>query len=72
MRARTLIGALLILAGGYVIARGVSYTSSKNVVDVGGLRISAEERHPVPTWVGGIAAIAGLVLVFAGSTGNRR
>lgn len=72
MRTRTVLGAVLILLGGYILARGLSYTSKENVVDLGGLRISAEERHPVPTWAGGLVAIAGLVLVVSGSSFRRR
>jgi hypothetical protein len=68
MRIRGVVGAVLILAGGYILARGLSYTSKENVVDLGGLRISAEERHPVPTWAGGLLAIAGLVLVVSASS----
>ena len=71
MRTRTILGAVLILAGGYILARGLSYTSKENVVDLGGLRISAEERHAVPTWAGGLVAIAGLVLVVSGSSFRR-
>jgi hypothetical protein len=68
MRARTIIGAVLILGGGYILAKGLSYTSKENVVDLGGIRISAEERHPVPAWVGGVVAVAGLVLVVTGNS----
>ena len=66
MRPTMIIGALLILAGGIVIAGGVRYTQKHDVVDLGGIRISADEKKPIPTWVGGVAAIAGLALVFAG------
>jgi hypothetical protein len=72
MRIRLVVGCVLILAGGYILARGLSYTSKQDVVNLGGLRVSAEERRPVPTWVGGLAAIAGLVLVFSGAAGPRR
>lgn len=68
MRTRTIVGTVLILVGGYILAKGLSYTSKENVVDLGGLRLTADERHPVPTWVGGIVAIAGLVLVVSGSS----
>ena len=61
-----LLGAALILAGGIIIAGGLRYTEKHNVVDLGGIRISADEKKPIPTWVGGVAAIAGLALVFAG------
>jgi hypothetical protein len=41
MRIRIILGAVLILAGGYILARGLNYTSKENVVDLGGLRLTA-------------------------------
>ena len=70
MRLRILVGALLVLGGGFILARGLHYTTRKDVVDLGGVRVSAEEQTAVPPWVGGAIALAGLVLVFAG--GSRR
>lgn len=72
MRTRIVLGCVLILGGGYILARGLSYTSKSDVVDLGGLRISAEERHPVPTWAGGLVAVAGLILVLSGAATSRR
>ena len=60
----------MILGGGYILARGLTYTTRKNVVDLGGIRVSADEQSAVPPWVGGVIALAGLVLVFSG--GSRR
>lgn len=67
MRIRTLFGAILILGGGYILARGLSYTSKEHVLDIGDVHITADERQPVPTWAGGLVAIAGLILVVSGS-----
>lgn len=68
MRIRILLGAVLILAGGYILAKGLSYTSKEHVLDIGDVHITANERQPVPTWAGGLVAIAGLVLVLSGSS----
>jgi len=66
-----IIGAALILVGGIVIARGVSYTTSHNVVDIGGIRVSADEKKPVAPWIGGVVALVGLALVFSGGSRKR-
>ena len=71
MRVRILFGAILILGGGYILAKGLSYTSKEHVLDIGNVHVTADERQPVPTWAGGLVAIAGLVLVVSGSA-NRR
>lgn len=63
-----MLGAVLILAGGYILAKGLSYTSKEHVLDIGDVHITADERQPVPTWAGGLVAIAGLVLVVSGSS----
>lgn len=61
------VGLLLIIAGAVVAAMGgVGYTKSRNQVEVGPIKVAAEERGLVPP-VAGIAAIAvGAVLVFVG------
>jgi len=61
------VGLLLIIAGAVVAAMGgIGYTKSRNQVEVGPIKVAAEERGLVPP-VAGIAAIAiGAVLVFVG------
>ena len=67
MRLFSWIGVALIVAGIIVVAmRGIPYTKSRNEVEVGPLKVTAQERGLV-TPVVGIAAIAvGVVLVFVG------
>jgi uncharacterized membrane protein len=66
MRPLALVGILLLVLGAFVLFRGVSYKSKDEVLRVGDLKASVEEKHAVPTWVGGVAVIAGLVLIGAG------
>ena len=67
MRPLSWLGVLLIIAGIVVVAmRGIPYTKSKNEVEVGPLKVSAQERGLVPPYVGFGAIIIGGVLVFAG------
>jgi hypothetical protein len=70
MPLRLLVGVLFILAGGYTLARGLHYTTRKDVVDVGGVRVSTDTPTEVPRWVGGALALAGVVLVLR--SGSRR
>jgi len=65
-----IVGAALILLGGIIIARGVQYSTSHNVVDLGGLRLSVDEKKPVSPLIGGVVALVGLGLVF--SAGSRK
>ncbi|HTD82365.1 MAG TPA: hypothetical protein VK648_01090 [Gemmatimonadaceae bacterium] len=67
MRPLGWIGALLVVAGIIVVAmRGIPYTKSRNEVEVGPMKVTAQERGIVPPIVGVGAIVVGLVLVFAG------
>jgi UDP-N-acetylmuramyl pentapeptide phosphotransferase/UDP-N-acetylglucosamine-1-phosphate transferase len=59
------VGALMFL---YPV---ISYTTRDEVVDLGPIEVTQEERHriPVPPILGGIAVVAGLALLV---TSGRR
>ena len=67
MQGRVILGTALIIVGGTIFLRGLS--APKTTMKVGGISISAEERHPIVPWATGLAVLAGLALV---TTGNRR
>jgi uncharacterized membrane protein len=66
MRPQALIGIVLVILGAFIVFRGVSYKSKDEVLRVGDLKASVEEKHAVPTWAGGVAIVAGVVLLAAG------
>ena len=66
MRPLSLIGIVLLALGAFIIFRGASYKSRDEVLKVGDIKASVEEKHAVPTWVGGAAVVAGVVLLAAG------
>jgi hypothetical protein len=67
MRPAGLIGMLLIVFGAIVlIVGGVSYVKDRDKVDLGVATVTTERRGFVPPWVGGVALLAGVVLLFAG------
>jgi drug/metabolite transporter (DMT)-like permease len=67
MRPATILGVLLILAGAFVLVNGGSFTTRRDVVRLGDLKISAEERHPVRPWMAGLAILGGVTLVVVGA-----
>ena len=70
MQGTLLIGVLLLVAGLAGLAWPViTYTKTEKVVDLGPVEVTAErEKHvPVPPLVGGLAAVAGLVIIIASS-----
>lgn len=66
MKAMALLGVLLMLAGGYILVRGLSFTKERDVLEVGPFKAAVEQKQVVPTWVGGLAVGVGLVIVIAG------
>ncbi len=67
MRPLAWVGVLLIVAGVVIVAmRGIPYTKSSNQVEVGPLKVTAQERGMVTPVVGIAAIVIGGVLVFAG------
>jgi len=70
MKPLVLVGVILIVLGvaGFVVKR-VTYTSNTSKVDLGPVELTASEKRTVdiPDIASGIAVVAGIVLVVAGS-----
>jgi hypothetical protein len=71
MRPLSLVGVVLLVLGAFVLLRGVDFTSKREVLKVGDLKATVDERRTVPTWVGALALVAGLGLVVAGVSKRR-
>jgi hypothetical protein len=68
MRHLLLVGVVLMVLGlAGLIVQNVTFTETKQVLNVGPLQVSTEERHnvPIPTIAGIIAVVAGLGMIFA-------
>lgn len=66
-----IVGLALLVGGAYVLLEGGYITSRREVLDVGALKITTEERHPIRPWVAGLALIAGTTIVIVGATRAR-
>jgi hypothetical protein len=64
MRALQIIGAVLILGGLFVLIRSPSYSSEKSVLKIGDVEAKVSQEHPIPAWAGGLAVVAGVVLII--------
>jgi hypothetical protein len=66
MTGRRIVGLVLIAIGLIALLwGGVSWTERKTVVDAGPLQVQADEHKtvPIPPILGGIALVAGVLLV---------
>ncbi len=66
MRTTTLAGLALMVAGAFFLVRGGTFTTRRDVLKIGDLKVSAEEQHPILPWVAGLAIVAGAVIVVSG------
>ncbi len=66
MRPQALIGIVLLVLGAFIVFRGMSYSDRDEVLRVGDVKASVESKKAVPTWVGGVAIVAGIALLAAG------
>jgi hypothetical protein len=67
MRPLVLIGVVLIAIGGFLLYQGGTFKTRDKILEVGDVKVTATDKHVVPTWVAGLAVVAGLGLVVAGA-----
>ena len=66
-----LVGIIFIVLGVLALAyQGIRYTTQEKLIDIGPLKVTATEKKtiPLPPIVGGIALVAGIVLILADRT----
>ncbi len=67
MRPLIVAGIVLLGLGAFLLVRGGTFTSRKDVLKVGDVKITANERQSIPPWVGGVALLVGAGLLVAGA-----
>jgi hypothetical protein len=71
MRASAIAGIVLIIVGAFLFYRGGSFTTREDVLKVGDLKVSTEERHSIEPWVAGAAVVGGAVLLLVGAASRK-
>jgi UDP-N-acetylmuramyl pentapeptide phosphotransferase/UDP-N-acetylglucosamine-1-phosphate transferase len=69
MTASRWVGLILIVLGVLgLVYGGITYTRSRQAVDIGPLEVNVEEKEsiPVPPLLGGLAIAAGVVVLVLG------
>ncbi|HEY6618516.1 MAG TPA: hypothetical protein VIY68_03120 [Steroidobacteraceae bacterium] len=67
MRVLQVLGAILILGGIFVLIKSPSYSSEKSVLKIGDVEAKVSQQRAIPPWVGGAAAVLGVVLIVVGA-----
>ena len=68
MTPRRIVGLVLVIVGLIsLLWGGISWTREKTIVDIGPIEARSQEREtiPLPPIVGGIALVAGAILLVA-------
>jgi uncharacterized membrane protein YidH (DUF202 family) len=70
MKGLTIIGIILLILGilGFVFG-GISFTKKDKIVDLGPIELQKEKKETIPLApiASGVAVVAGIVMVVAGS-----
>lgn len=67
MRPAGIAGIILIVLGGFLLIRGGSFTTKKDVLKIGDLKVTADERRSVPPWAAGLGIAVGAALLYSGA-----
>jgi len=65
-KAMIIIGILLMLGGGFILGKGLTYSKKRAGLKIGSFETSLKTREAVPPWVGGLIAAGGLALLVVG------
>ena len=68
MTPRRIVGLVLVIVGLIsLLWGGISWTRGKTIVDIGPIQARSQEREtiPLPPIVGGVALVAGVILLVA-------
>lgn len=63
-----LFGVALIIGGAFVLFEGGYISTRRQVMNLGGLQVSAEQKSKVEPWVAGLALVVGTALTVVGVT----
>lgn len=63
-----LFGLALIIGGSFVLVEGGYISTRRQVLDVGGIRVSAEQKSEIASWMAGLALVIGTALTIGGVT----
>jgi len=69
MKILTIVGIILIVIGVIaLIYGGITYTSSKNAVDMGSMHLQVDQKHQIPLSpiTGAVAVVVGVVFIIVG------
>jgi len=72
VKPAAIVGMVLIVLGAVALSQPMWYPSTRDVMKIGDLKVTAETRRAVPPWVSYAGIAAGVVLVGVGLQGRKQ
>ncbi|MES2305208.1 MAG: hypothetical protein V4558_06860 [Gemmatimonadota bacterium] len=69
MRPTGIAGLVLIVLCVVVLVTGGGFTTKKDILKIGDVKVTADDKQSIPPWVAGVGIIAGIGLL---ATSRRR
>ncbi len=66
MRPSVIVGVILIALGAFGLVRG-GFTTQKDVVKVGDVKVTAPETQTIPSWASILAIVLGVGVIAVGA-----
>ncbi|MFN0181636.1 MAG: hypothetical protein ACKVZ0_22740 [Gemmatimonadales bacterium] len=67
MRPRLIAGVIVLALGIVLLVRGGTFTSRQDVLKVGDIKVTADQRQSIPPWVGGLVVAVGAAILLMGA-----
>lgn len=65
--ALVIFGVILMALGAFVLVRGASVSTRRDVLKMGDVSVTTRKSHPIPRWAGAAVLVTGVVIVVAGA-----
>ncbi len=66
VRQSILAGVMLLILGGALYLRGNGFSTRKEILELGDVKVTAPEEHTFPNWVAPVLVIGGVGLLLYG------
>jgi hypothetical protein len=67
MRPLIIAGLVVLCLGAFLFFRGGTVTTRRDVLEVGDVKVTANEERSIPPWLAGATLLTGLGLIVAGA-----
>lgn len=66
MRPIIIAGIVLLVLGAFLLFRGGTFTSRRDVLKVGDVKVTADQQQSIPPWAGWVVVTAGFGCLLVG------